>query len=352
MSTGGIEEIIEDEATKLVNYLKVNATDLDGVEPDVFDEDPFFKDPLDFFEDEPGCKVLLFQTLGRSNVRIMDLLLFIPNLIFFVYLMMGLNKGIRRISGSNAPVYRAFYYLILGSASFSLARCILSIILGMVFSYSHALDELGWILLHYVLITTEISVVVLGITQIDSLRSIRRIVFISSLIATFYSIVQAVLELKFPDPSFHFKGMNLFGFGGSFFLFFSSILFLLFYAALLILPCLTPCHKYVWALPQKRSFYYYSTSLLLLNLFQIMGTLLLIYNPLGLCFLNASIYLYFTLLIPIIYITFLRGFFKTAQPSLLFSYKAQVDDENRQSELNEGGKTNEPIIINSRLSQS
>ncbi|CAB4056581.1 unnamed protein product [Lepeophtheirus salmonis] len=191
MSTGGIEEIIEDEATKLVNYLKVNATDLDGVEPDVFDEDPFFKDPLDFFEDEPGCKVLLFQTLGRSNVRIMDLLLFIPNLIFFVYLMMGLNKG---------------------SASFSLARCILSIILGMVFSYSHALDELGWILLHY-----------------------------------------AVLELKFPDPSFHFKGMNLFGFGGSFFLFFSSILFLLFYAALLILPCLTPCHKYVWALPQREA---------------------------------------------------------------------------------------------------
>eukprot|EP00096_Caligus_rogercresseyi_P009607 TRINITY_DN3285_c0_g1_i1.p1 TRINITY_DN3285_c0_g1~~TRINITY_DN3285_c0_g1_i1.p1 ORF type:complete len:356 (-),score=117.73 TRINITY_DN3285_c0_g1_i1:95-1162(-) len=354
---GTIENVIVDEAKKLSDYLKKrnlsSSTPDDDNSEDVFSTDPFFKDPLDFFEDESGCKIFMFQTLGRSNIRVWDMLILLPNLMFFLYLLSGFRKSHRRLSASNAPVYKAFFYLTFCSAGLSLLRTLLSILLGMLFSYSHALDELGWVVLHFGLLTTELSVLVLGIAQIDSRKSVRRVILLSSILAVFYSIIQSVLEIKYPDSHFHFKGLNLFGFGGTLFLFVSSLIFLSIYGFLLILPFLTPCHKYVWALPQKKSFYLYALFHYVLNVFQLISTLILVHYQVGLCLLNASLYVYFTLFLPAVYVTFLRGFFKVAQPSLLFSYKAQVDDEQRQNELTEEpGATNPPIIINSRTSES
>ena len=46
----------------------------------------------------------------------------------------------------------------------------------------------------------------------------------------------------------------------------------------------------------------------------------------GLCLVNLTTFLYFTTFAPLVYFTFLQGFFRTAQPSLLFSYKAQLDE--------------------------
>ena len=52
----------------------------------------------------------------------------------------------------------------------------------------------------------------------------------------------------------------------------------------------------------------------------------------GLCFMDVGTFAYFSALAPFVYAAFLRDFFNTDQPQLLFSYKAQVDDFDAVSE--------------------
>jgi len=82
------------------------------------------------------------------------------------------------------------------------------------------------------------------------------------------------------------------------------------------------------ALPTKISFYYYVGTLTLLNGVQCVGSGLLLWGvkESGLCIVDVTTVLYYTLLTPFVYYTFLSDFFSVAQPILLFSYKSQVDD--------------------------
>ena len=84
-------------------------------------------------------------------------------------------------------------------------------------------------------------------------------------------------------------------------------------------------------MPQKRSFYYYVTFLMVLNVVQAVGAGMAessshaVNNP-GLCFVNMTTYVYFVAFTPIVYFAFLAQFFGShfAQPTMLFAYKAQV----------------------------
>ena len=49
-------------------------------------------------------------------------------------------------------------------------------------------------------------------------------------------------------------------------------------------------------------------------------------NPNGLCLVNLTTFLYLTFYSPLVYSAFLSPFFKTAQPQLLFSYKAMNEE--------------------------
>ncbi len=140
--------------------------------------------------------------------------------------------------------------------------------------------------------------------------------------------LQAILEFSYPDPSFYVVGSNLrlFGHGGMVFWLASSVLFTGVYLGILLLPVL-PC-RHSLSLPHKTSFYKYVAFLLVLNLVQAAGSLAVCGGISdGLCFVNMTTYIYFTTFIPVVYFTFLSGFFSAgAQPTLLFSYKAQVSE--------------------------
>ncbi len=118
---------------------------------------------------------------------------------------------------------------------------------------------------------------------------------------------------------------DLFGHGGTKFWMFSSVLLAGIYLTVLLLP-LIPFAKRTLALPNKTSFYQYCGVLLMLYIIQAVGTGLIEFNAnaSGLCLVNMTTYLYLAFLTPIVYFTFLSPFFKTTQPTLLFSYKAQV----------------------------
>uniref|UniRef100_A0AAV2M5E4 Integral membrane protein GPR175 n=1 Tax=Knipowitschia caucasica TaxID=637954 RepID=A0AAV2M5E4_KNICA len=76
----------------------------------------------------------------------------------------------------------------------------------------------------------------------------------------------------------------------------------------------------------KRSFYVYAGILSVLNLVQGAGSALLCAGVIqGLCCVDVTTFLYFSAFAPLIYVTFLKGFFGS-EPKILFSYKSQVDE--------------------------
>uniref|UniRef100_A0A1B6HKA0 Transmembrane protein adipocyte-associated 1 homolog n=3 Tax=Proconiini TaxID=565685 RepID=A0A1B6HKA0_9HEMI len=190
-------------------------------------------------------------------------------------------------------------------------------------------DTFLWITVRFFLLSTEMSVVIFGLAfgHLDSRSSIRYVLLATSLFSLAFSTSQGALEVLAPDESFriHSKDFNIFGHGGMLFWFTSSIVFSMIYIIILILPWTRLRERL--NLPTKKSFYLYVLFLALLNISQSVGSGLLLYGVReGLCVVDVTTCIYFTFFTPLVYHTFLSEFFGVSQPSIMFSYKAQVDD--------------------------
>lgn len=213
-------------------------------------------------------------------------------------------------------------------------------------------DKVLWLALRAFLLATESSVLSFALLSghvVDSRSSIKRVVAVASVVSAIFVSVQAGLELGNPDPAFNVPMMaatttttssggiarppttlgqfRLFGHGGMLFWMLSSVAFAAVYAAVLLMPILPCCQKIV-SLPHKKSFYYYAGFLLVLNSVQAIGCGVIYFRKslAGLCYVNLTTFVYFTAYPAIVYFTFLANFFcsPTAQPTLLFAYRAQV----------------------------
>jgi len=315
-----------------------------------------------------SCKRILYETIGE-HTRVWDVLILLPNIAFLAFLLFRFRKARRRLSETNAPIMSAFYTLVLVSTSVSVFRSAIAIMSCNVNGHAafngRAADKVLWVVLRAFLLATEISVLAFALltAHLDSKASIRRVVLVASSASFLYSAVQMGLEFGHPDTAFKVTGDQvLFGHGGRTFWALSSAFFALVYAAVLVLPLL-PCRHSVM-MPQKRSFYYYVTFLMVLNVVQAVGAGMAessshaVNNP-GLCFVNMTTYVYFVAFTPIVYFAFLAQFFGShfAQPTMLFAYKAQ-NDEMEDFTLQQPGVTgtmeeddifsqdqNNPIII-------
>jgi len=130
-----------------------------------------------------------------------------------------------------------------------------------------------------------------------------------------------------PDEKFYVqeKNMTLFSHGGLMFWFITCLIFSIIYLICFSLRW-TPCRRRM-PLTSKRSFYVYTLVLSVLNLIQSIGSLLYRLDVAeGLCAIDVTTYLYFTLFTPFVYWTFLSSFFTPQTSSVMFSYKLQTDD--------------------------
>lgn len=95
----------------------------------------------------------------------------------------------------------------------------------------------------------------------------------------------------------------------------------------------------------KPSFYVYTFILFLLNLVQTIGSILYHNHQIvGICIVDITTYLYYTLFTPLVYWTFLASFFSYTK-SLMFSYKPQIDDGLDDNAINSGmGPSSNPQI--------
>lgn len=287
------------------------------------------------------CKRILYLPICEgTSIRSWDVLLFLPNLTFVLFLAIRWPSTKRKLLATHSPIFRTFHLLVGLTSGIALIRSIIAMIVAHNVDEglkdAELADKAFWILTTSLFILTEISVLVFGLAglQLDSKQAICRVSLVSLLSASIYAISQSIMEFTYPDPLFEVfpkttAHHNLYGYGTSLFCFVTSISFSVSYLIVAFLPFL-PFVKRNLALPNKPAFYQYCGCLFLCHIMEALGAGLMYFKaePNGLCFLNFATFLYVAGYTPLMYSTFLGPFFRSAQPTLLFTYKAQVNEKN------------------------
>ncbi|XP_059799928.1 transmembrane protein adipocyte-associated 1 homolog isoform X2 [Hypanus sabinus] len=271
------------------------------------------------------CLIVLFEDIGESRVRFWDVFLLIPNVLFFTFLLWKLPSARAKIRATSSPIFTTFYILVFVVAMVGIARAVVSMTVSAS-TIAVVTDKVLWEISRFFLLATELSVIILGLAfgHLESNSSIKHVLSITTVLALGYSITQGTLEILYPDAHLSPEDFNVYGHGGRHFWLASSCFFFLVYSAIVILPK-TPLRERI-SLPSKKSFYTYAGILSVLNLIQGIGSALLCADiAAGLCCVDATTFLYFSLFAPLMYVTFLKGFFGS-EPKILFSYKSQVDE--------------------------
>ncbi|XP_026670079.1 uncharacterized protein LOC108625842 isoform X1 [Ceratina calcarata] len=281
-------------------------------------------------DEEHFCKLILYKEIKESGVRIWDIIILVPNLLFLLFIAVRFNRARLKLRATSSPIFLAFYGLVICNVAISVIRCVVSMTVNAAATVGGKADKILWVTVRFFLLSTEMSVVIFGLAfgHLDSRSSIRRVLLATSLIALAFTITQGTLELVLPDDTFRIASRNfyVFGHGGMMFWFCSSLVFTMIYLFILILPWTRLRDRLT--LPTRKSFYIYAGTLAMLDLVQSIGAGFLNYtqNPVGLCIVDFTAAVYLTLFTPLVYHTFLSEFFGVSQPSIMFSYKAQVDD--------------------------
>uniref|UniRef100_A0A674MB26 Integral membrane protein GPR175 n=1 Tax=Takifugu rubripes TaxID=31033 RepID=A0A674MB26_TAKRU len=271
------------------------------------------------------CLQVLYEDIENSRVRFWDILLLVPNVAFFVFLVWKFPSARAKIRLTSSPIFITFYLLVFVVAAVGITRAIVSMTVSAS-SAATIIDKVLWEITRFFLLAIELSVVILGLAfgHLESNSSIKRVLAITAVLSLGYSITQGTLEILYPDSHLSAEDFNIYGHGGRHFWLASSCFFFLVYSFIVILPK-TPVRERI-SLPSKRSFYVYAAILALLNFIQGVGSALLCAGIIeGLCCVDVTTFLYFSTFAPLIYVTFLKGFFGS-EPKILFSYKSQVDE--------------------------
>ncbi|EMP35613.1 Transmembrane protein adipocyte-associated 1 like protein [Chelonia mydas] len=244
------------------------------------------------------CLLLLYEDIGKSRVRYWDLMLLVPNVLFFVFLLWKLPSARAKIHATSSPIFTAFYILVFVVALVGIARAVVSMTVSASDAATVA-DKILWEITRFFLLAIELSVVILGLAfgHLESKSSVKRVLVITTVLSLAYSVTQGTLEILYPDAHLSAEDFNIYGHGGRHFWLASSCFFFLVYSLVVILPK-TPLKDRI-SLPSRKSFYVYAGILALLNLVQGLGSALL-------C------------------VDIIEGLW--SEPKILFSYKCQVDE--------------------------
>uniref|UniRef100_A0A8C9FLA0 Integral membrane protein GPR175 n=1 Tax=Pavo cristatus TaxID=9049 RepID=A0A8C9FLA0_PAVCR len=266
------------------------------------------------------CLLLLYEDIGKSRVRYWDLLLLVPNVLFFMFLLWKLPSARAKIRVTSSPIFTTFYILVFVVALVGIARAVVSMTVSASDAATVA-DKVGTVLVLEALLRVVLATV---FCHLESKSSVKRVLAITTVLSLAYSVTQGTLEILYPDAHLSAEDFNIYGHGGRHFWLASSCFFFLVYSFVVILPK-TPLKDRI-SLPSRKSFYVYAGILAVLNLVQGLGSALLCVDIIeGLCCVDATTFLYFSFFAPLIYVAFLKGFFGS-EPKILFSYKCQVDE--------------------------
>ena len=180
-----------------------------GNDSNPFEEDPFTDDwgPSDEIKkkaaiDTSSCKQILFEGItSNSTVRAWDILILIPNLCFFAFLLLRLKRSREKLTSVNTPTLTILYSLVWICSFASIGRCLLSMIIAMATQkqIEEKEDKLLWLVLRMFLFATEVCVMAFALLSgylAEAKSSVKRIVIGSVIGSMAFTLLQACLEMK------------------------------------------------------------------------------------------------------------------------------------------------------------
>ena len=177
-----------------------------GTDKSPFDEDKFTDDweetKTKVAIDTSSCKQILFEGItSNSTVRAWDILILIPNLCFFAFLLFRLKRSREKLTSVNTPTLTILYSLVWICSFASIGRCLLSIIISVATQkqIDEKEDKLLWLVLRMFLFSTEVCVMSFALLSgylADAKASVKRIVIGSVIGSMAYTLLQTVLEMQ------------------------------------------------------------------------------------------------------------------------------------------------------------
>lgn len=128
-----------------------------------------------------------FQILNHDyfRVRIWDVVILIPNLIFLIFIAARFNRARLKLRATSSPIFLAFYGLVSLLASckitkieipnftlfpqvvsnilISVIRCVVSMTVNAAATVGGLADKVLWVTVRFFLLSTEMSVVIFGL---------------------------------------------------------------------------------------------------------------------------------------------------------------------------------------------
>eukprot|EP00088_Acartia_fossae_P024760 TRINITY_DN25653_c0_g1_i1.p1 TRINITY_DN25653_c0_g1~~TRINITY_DN25653_c0_g1_i1.p1 ORF type:complete len:386 (+),score=61.60 TRINITY_DN25653_c0_g1_i1:57-1214(+) len=292
----------------------------------VFDDDAFFHPKV--IHDSETCKWIIQHKIAHLNIRLWDLLFFIPNSCFLTFLLFGYSKSRQRLQSVADTSYGllVMYYLILVMTGASLTRSFVNMLLTMEMENSTS-EKVGWVFAKYVYLTAEISILFISscLGWIGK-RGLGNCLMIGSVISLIVCSIQLYLEINVPYYGYRVihSGVDLYGHGGPMYQCVTSGILAVLYGLAMCMPAI-PGNKH--RMSASYAFYCYCVPQFLLNLIAFVGAALVSANKHGgLCLTDFTSYIYFSFTPILIYTCYIRHNTSFKTPNFLFAYTAQVDD--------------------------
>lgn len=279
------------------------------------------------------CKQVLVQRVPGYRIRYWDIAIISPNILFLLFLILKFGRVRQKIRQSRSPIFKAFFVLVYTTTVLNVIRCLVSMSIGATNQVGEIVDKVLWLVLKFFLLSAELCVLTFGLLfgHLDSRTSIRNVLTATMSISLLHLALQSILEFAIRDEHYVVEDpteFSLYAHGGMGFWMISSGAFVVIYSFACLLPY-TCIHRFV-TLPVKCSFYAYCLTLAVLNAAQMIGAALIFSDCLdGMCIVDLTAFIYFTLYTPLVYFVFLRRSLNADTSNgggPLFSYRKQKDE--------------------------
>lgn len=98
-----------------------------------------------------------------SRVRIWDIVILVPNLLFLLFITVRFNRARLKLRATSSPIFLAFYVLVICNVVISVIRCIVSMTVNAATTVGGIADKILWVTVRFFLLSTEMSVVIFGL---------------------------------------------------------------------------------------------------------------------------------------------------------------------------------------------
>lgn len=105
----------------------------------------------------------LLTVLFNCRVRIWDIIILVPNVLFMIFLAIRFNRARLKLRATNSPIFMTVYCLVIGNVVISVIRCIVSMTVNAATSFGSTSDKILWVTVRFFLLSTEMSVVIFGL---------------------------------------------------------------------------------------------------------------------------------------------------------------------------------------------